>query len=213
MASTQSKIDQDFNIDFVNELKEGTIAYQGCHIFPLKGEMWEEVNHKAMLSCGVESDWDPGSHSPGKDLSALSVKGCIYSENKNILKFHSFRTSRFENLQEKLDFFDGEGKNFEYYMILGRTEITTTKKMKKERRYHCFVIPADAISVSNLHWYSDDKKWYTDKVNGYHVEIVKAQSDEYWITLDLNEFTDFKELFNTSCDYELIGKTHKIVPI
>ena len=200
-------------------------AYSGICRFPIKGELWEELTVNALENIGVDTDWDPGSHSPGADIWLSTINKGISSKSGKItyaktigrreLSISSYRTTRMKTLKEKIDFFDGEGKNFESYMVLAREEDEEGEK----RIYRVLLIDAKKVNAGDVRWRKNinrkSKKmtgWEGEsEKSGIKMKIQKSMSDQFWIYLDLNKFDGCDVLFETSIPYDKLGKTHHIV--
>ena len=191
--------------------------YSGICRFPIKGELWEELTVNALEKIGIDTDWDPGSHSPGADIMLSTLNEGISSKSGKItrtkrtgkqeLSISSYRTTRIKTLKEKINFFDGEGKNFESYMVLSREE----DEKEKRRIYRALLIDAKKVNAGSVEWIEQKTGWQgEDRKSGIKMKIQKSMSDQFWIYLDLNRFKAGDILFETSIPYDKLGKTHHI---
>jgi len=222
--SLGGKMNEKMKRELATALQRLIESFSGICSFPIKGEIWEELSVQALESIGVAADWDPGSHSPGADIMLPILNEGISSKSgkitrtestgRNDLKFSSYRTTQHETLKDKIDFFDGEGKNFESYMVLSREE-----DEKGERRiYRVLLIDASKVNAEDIQWkenISEKTKKQTGwggecEKSGIKMIISKSMSDQFWITLDLNKFDGYEVLFETSIPYDKLGKTHHI---
>ena len=205
-------------------LEEKIESYSGCMQFPIKGELWEEISVRALEAAGMLVEWDAGSHSSGADIWLSGLNEGISSKSgkitrtkttgKHELSISSYRTTKYETLLEKLDFFDGPGKNFKNYLLLSREE----DEKNKIRNYRCVLIDADKVTAGHLTW--AQKFGRTGKMTGWAGEnkklgirmlIQKAMSDQFWIYLDLNKFDGAEVLAEVSIPYEKLAKTHSMI--
>ena len=201
-------------------IKEKISEWSGYSKFPLKGEILEEQLVKCLEDLGLEPGWEPGSHKPGADITDYSIKsGQIKA---GVLSISSFRTTKLKSLQEKLDYFDGEGKNYNYYFVLVRTD----NDKLKVRNYRALIIPSDFICANNFTWKGNygqrgaDKGklngWKTDQKHGISLSIAKSMSDQFWIyikedSLNKNiEDGEIKKLCDIDIPYDQLGTTHEI---
>ena len=203
-------------------LEQEIISYSGIRKFPIKGELWEEISVDALKSVGLKVEWEAGSHGSGADIflpdsgEGISNKSGKITRTKttgkNELSISSYRTTKYKTLEEKLNFFDGDGKNFSKYLVLTREE------NKETRKYSVILIDAAKVSAKALKW--SKKIGKTGKQTGWHgydeklgikMNIQKAMSDQFWIYLDLNKFTGAEIVAEVSISLDKLGKTHTIV--
>jgi hypothetical protein len=199
-------------------LEDGIVRYSGCLKFPIKGEIWEEISVAALEAAGMEVGWEAGSHSSGADIWLSDLNEGISSKSgkitrtkstgKHELSISSYRTTKYPTLKEKLDFFDGDGKNFKNYLVITREE----DKKNKVRKYSVVLIDATFVNASNLLWTGKGTGWNgQDTGSGVKMKIQRSMSDQFWIYLDLNKFNGLETLVEVSIPYDQLGKTHKIV--
>tara|TARA_B100000575_G_scaffold36630_1_gene24662 strand:+ start:87 stop:764 length:678 start_codon:yes stop_codon:yes gene_type:complete len=203
-------------------IKQEIINHSGCNRFPIKGEQWEEISVRALQSVGLNAEWKAGSHGSGADIWLANLNQGISNKSGKItrtkstgkyeLSISSYRTTKYKTLEEKLDFFDGDGKNFKNYLILTREEDENTRK------YKVIFIDASKITAKKLKWSvktgktSKQTGWSgVNKNLGIKMNIVKSMSDQFWIYLDLNKFKGAETLAEVSIPMDKLGKTHMIV--
>ena len=200
---------------FIENLKQKVIKWSGFRTYPLKAEILEEQIHNAMKENNLLSEWDAGSHKQGADIDvedfAFSVKsGKIEGVRVPKLSISSHRTTKYKTLPEKIDFIDGKGKNYDAYFVLARQEDEKNRK----RKYTALCIDADFIKASSQTWSQTNSGWQTSWNNGIHMKIQKAMSDQLWIYIEQSKLDNnpcVLELFVLEFDYDMLGKTHKIV--
>ncbi len=203
-------------------LEQEIISYSGIRKFPIKGELWEEISVDALKSAGLKVDWEAGSHGSGADIFLPDLNEGISNKSgkitrtkttgKHELSISSYRTTKYKTLQAKLNFFDGDGKNFKNYLVLTREE------NKETRKYRVILIDATKVSAKTLKWSKKMSRtgkqtgWFGhDEKLGIKMNIQKAMSDQFWIYLDLNKFSGAETLAEVSIPLNKLGKTHTIV--
>ena len=199
-------------------------SYSGIIRYPIKGEVLEELLTQAFEAAGLVANWNMGSHSPGSDISmvsknghkiSLSVKSAlIKGVHKKKMSISSFRTTKYKTLEEKLDYFDGPGKNFDYYLVLARME-DKNEKRTGFREYILYLMESDFIQAKDMVWKEVSSGWQTERCkNGHDIKIQKAMSDQFWIYLNygkLQENDKVHKLGHCKIPVEQLGKTHKLV--
>lgn len=175
---------------FGRKLEEEIFAFSHMSRATISGLIWEERIFNALLIMDLEPKWKMGSHNSGMDIEVCDYKFSAKSQRiKNkTFDFSSFRTTEFEELEDKLCFIDGDGKNFTHYLILSK------KELKNIIIYRIFLIEADFIQASNFTWYETFGKrkknigkptgWATNIENGIQLKISKKMSDQLWICID-----------------------------
>jgi hypothetical protein len=201
--------------EFCENFKQELISYSGYSQFPLKGEMLEERISKALEDSRIAHLWEQGSHNPGADihLTALGLNWSVKSgqwsgKRAPKLSISSHRTTKYKTLQEKIEYFDGPGKNYTHYFILTRQETDT------ERHYRAYIIDASLISASSREWVTKASGWTSQKRDGVTIQIQKAMSDQFWIYVDKATIEDSSlvtEVISISFPLSQLGKTHQLV--
>jgi len=203
-------------------MRQEIINHSGCNIFPIKGEQWEEISVRSLRAAGSKVEWKAGSHGSGADIWLTDLNQGISNKSGKItrtkssgkyeLSISSYRTTKYKTLEEKVEFFDGDGKNYGYYLILTREE------NKNIRKYKVLLIDASKITARKLKW--SVKTGKTGKQTGWSgineslgikMHIMKSMSDQFWIYLDLNKFEGTETLAEVSIPVDKLGKTHIIV--
>ena len=166
----------------------------------------ENLIKKALVKSNLNPDWNPGSHAPGADIFlpeqniGFSVKSGRL--NSKTLTISSFRTTKYNTLQEKLDYFDGDGKNFSSYLVLARNDSDVS------RYYRAIMIPAELVEAASLQWEEMSTGWKSEKRGGVQMKIVKKMSDQFWFTIDrdvIDDHPDIKTLFELEIDNDMLG--------
>lgn len=190
---------------------------------PVSGVPAENLLHQAILDNGGTSNWmDNNSHKSGADLNGgkhgevgVSQKTGKITKSTNTLTISGSRTTSYDGLDNKINFFDGKCKNFDFYLTISRID---TKKKKKllTREYRIFVIPADAIKASSKKWTavpiknSDKFNYISDSENGLMMRINEKMSGQFWMYIKLDEFPDIHEIANIKFNAEDLGKDASI---
>lgn len=197
-ASVFEKIVTDYSLVFGTKITDLTL---------------ETLIYKALQRCKLSPVWDSGGHGPGMDISflndeyRLSVKSA--KETANRLTISSFRTTTYDTLQEKLDYFDGSGKNFNYYFVLSRIEKKACKSRPiGNRKYIARMIPADLVVAGNKQWYETNSGWACEKTDGVTMRIQKKMSDQFWFDIDkdiIDNSPDVINLFEIDMGYDELG--------
>jgi len=195
--------------------------YARCFSVKITDLTLEELIVQTWKSLGYNPDWDAGGHGPGKDIGVpelclgFSVKSG--KENSKRLTISSFRTTRFVTLQEKLEYFDGAGKNYTHYLVLSRLE----KKACKSRPigstiYTARMIPADVVVAGDKEWHNTPSGWASNTVDGVRLKIQKKMSHQFWFDIEkdtLDNHPDVIHLFSReisdnelgSCDWKRVA--------
>ena len=208
--------------EFGKNLTKAVEGTSGIFTFPIKAEIFEElISRHALDPMGIPNAWEPGSHKQGADIDipqelySFSVKSAkISGVNKKKMSISSFRTTAYPTLKEKLDFIDGDGKNFSHYLVLAREE----DEKGRTRKYTVLVIPADLFIAKDLVWVEINSGWKSmekyDEERGYAMVIQRKMSDQLWIYCDYVKLLNnprVMALGTTSIPENEIGTTHEIV--
>jgi len=211
--------------EFIEKFEQKVTGYSQMFYFPLKAELLEEVIYNALKETGTNSEWEPSSHKKGTDIEvpdsneAMSIKSGIFKlKNDPELSISSHRSTTYETLAEKIEFFDGDGKNYSSYLVLAREEDEKDKK----RIYQLLYIPANFITASSLDWVKEYNKkgkhkgWATKKYkkHGVKIEIRKAMSDQFWIFAKkraLQKNSKVVEICSFEFDYDYLGKLNSLL--
>lgn len=172
-------------------IEELILEYHKISEIELAGLYWEEIFNKSLLKENFKTDWELGSHASGKDIGILnspysfSLKSGKISK-KGILTFSGSRTGKYPLLEEKLNFFDGECKNFSHYLFLAKTDL----------KYKVILIKGDDISSKKLNWYKhkNGKDWIGEENGGISMAIRHSLSHQFWIKIDLEKFKKYNIL-------------------
>lgn len=206
--------------EVLDNLKTAIERQSGHSVLPVRAERWEEMVVNAFKKSGFHPGWDPGSHQPGMDITlpmlgmAVSCKSAQVSGTKiKKLKFSSFRTTQFKTLEEKIDYFDGVGKNFSHYLIIAREECD------RFRGYTVWLIDSSHIKASEFKWQLMKSGWKTKERYGFTMRISKSMSDQFWISVDLRYLQNHAKhkphevcvLFEKRFNKRQLGKTHHII--
>jgi hypothetical protein len=169
-------------------------ASKHAEVYPdiaLSGIHWESILNRVK----PDPNWVPNNHSEEGDLHEHSLKsGTI---DNSFLTFSSHRTTKYETLQDKLDYL--KSKKYKGYLCLSRE-----KKSEKIHSYKLIHIPREKIDFDSLTWeniYGKRGK-KKGKLVGYRgknldntivVKIQFSMSDQVWIDIDMNSVTIIRE--------------------
>lgn len=219
--------------EFGQKLK--TLVYEYSLIYGTKiTDLTLETLVVMTLECmglADQTEWEEGGHGAGKDISVeeekwrFSVKSG--TENRNRLTISSFRTESegLETIDDKIAYFDGDGKNFNYYLVLSRQDQPPTKKRAKEdctRTYRCRLIGADVVCAGgNREWTETYTKkgtfsgWMSNLVDGVKMTVAKKMSSQFWFSIQvpvLSSHPDVVELFKLEIPFkDLRTRTFRMV--
>lgn len=211
-----------FPPEVVDNIKSAILQHSGHSVLPLQAERWEEIVVNAFKKQGYHPGWDPGSHKSGVDIT-LPLLGMSVScksakvEGKRVkrLNFSSFRTTTLETLEEKIEFFDGDGKNFSHYLIIARDGCD------RFRKYTVWLIDANHIKASDFDWEESKSGWKTKERYGFKMYVQKKMSHQFWVSMDLRYLQnhakhkphEVRVLFEVILDRRELGKTHEITEL
>ena len=168
----------------------------------------EELISFALEDSGNKHIYDSGSHKKGSDIiinnNGFSIKS---SKSKNgKISISSFRLTRFgDNLKEMTKFIDNDGKNFDKYLVLSRSD------NKNKIKYTFYLLPSTIFSATKMKWVEKLNKkgsvsgWNTICNDNVNLKIVKSMSSQLWIEIKTEYIKDFI-LFEISKDILSLGE-------
>ena len=188
----------------INKLFEFFTRYSRL---PINADRWEEFIYIVLRDMGEKYKgglprWDIGSHAPGADIwiDRFSISAKSGSIKNDFITLSSNRLTRFELHEEMIQYIDGAGKNFDFYLCCARSQ------NKKKVNYSVFLIKPNVFKASSLKWEETFKKkdglssgWRGEGRNGICVEIIRKMSNQLWITIPLKKCTKISE-FEISID-------------
>ena len=157
---------------------------------PINAERWEEIIYTALKSMNLNEEigWDVGSHSPGMDISVggegISAKSGQLTSTS--IKISSHRLTRFETLEEMIEFIDD--KNYTKYYCLAR------KTLSKTTTYTIYEIDADVVDASSATWGNVPSGCDGVQANGVKLKIVNKMSNQLWLEIPLSLTTKLKTI-------------------
>lgn len=149
---------------------------------PIKGELWEHILYDSLKEMGYSALWDSGSHKEEEDIfctpwNRISCKSGKYVKSKNIIQISGSRTTRFKELDEKLNHLTK--KHSDWIFSLEHNKITDN--------YTIHIINTDILKYNDLSWTSCLKtKNFQGVSDGLKINIVKAMSDQVWYDISLD---------------------------
>jgi hypothetical protein len=172
---------------------------------PINQAIWEQINSEILLLSGINISFESrGGHSSGMDINSsigkLSNKSAKYDSKIKHFEISSYRLTTVCNnkvVGTPNDFITeiDNRKNFDYYSILVRDEISIPNKIQ----YDWYLIPAD-YHLLNPNSYTWEKKfgkkennkkdqigWYTNQIVGSKMEINFSMSSQLWISLSVTD--------------------------
>jgi hypothetical protein len=153
---------------------------------PIKGEVWE-----ALVADVLKAPWNPNNHNPNQDMVTQiqfmerpSLKsGTI---DQNWLTISSHRTTKYETLREKIEFF--KTRQHDSYLCLSRPKNTVSI-----HSYSLIHFPKTVVTWDDINWvekYKSDGKhigYEGSNSNGtIRTRIVFSMSHQLWIDLDIS---------------------------
>jgi hypothetical protein len=166
---------------------------------PNKAEYWECI----AKNCLGAKDWIPNNHNPNEDLvtehvglKKPSLKSGIISGSRMV--FSSHRMSKFDNLNEMLDFLDS--RTYDSYLFLSRNEGENNQK------YSICYMPSNLWNFSDLTWEpiigvkgknkGKQQGWKSNSSDGkISLKIQFSMSNQLWVDVDISLITLLKEIF------------------
>jgi hypothetical protein len=155
----------------------------------------EELISNALEDANLNCVYESGSHKKGSDMETEFGKVSVKSsgtKSKLSASISSFRMTRFkDDIQNMLNFIDGEGKNFDLYFVLFREET------KSKTKYIFYILPSDIFSATSMKWVESFNKkgtlsgWKTVDNDNITLKIQKNMSNQLWIELKRDFIKDF----------------------
>lgn len=183
---------------FQENIEEKLIFWHSNFSFPLKAEMLEEILARILYEkMGINILWKGGSHSPGADIiiidgESFSVKSG--KETNNNIKISSSRTTSYETIKEKINFYKEVENTFSHYFLLSKKE----NSLKTFIEYTPYIIPKERIKIESLNFLPKSFGWEAESY-GYSFKIKRSMSDQIWI--------DIKKDFINDCALKTISFT------
>jgi hypothetical protein len=154
----------------------------------IKDKYWEYILVESYRSIGFNVDYDVENHASGKDLVVKNAfndghelrvsckSGKIgFSKRKNkivSLEISSYRTTKYESLEEKLNYIDGDHEDVVFSL--------SSTLFNSHKKYILTVLTPPKFK--NLGW-SSNKGGYFVKTNDLSAKINKQCSDQLWYTM------------------------------
>ena len=171
----------------------------------------EELISFALEDSDNNHVYESGSHTAGRDIRFVdddegdkSVKSGKLTDES--LTISSFRLSRYKDLKDMLNFIDNDGKNFDFYYVLGR------KETRDVINYVFYMIPSDIFTSTKMKWedtYSTrsgkHSGWKTIDDSPIKLKIVDNMSSQLWIDID-RKFVDKFKYFEIKKDLSKLGE-------
>lgn len=182
---------------------------RGYHLLnkaPIKETVWENTFARILQIVDAKVEHIGGNHLPGSDVklwdndtgvtTAFSCKSCKI-EGK-YMKVSSYRMTKCSTIEDFIDEIDVKRANFQYYSLLARKENKKNKTEIESIDYQLYIIPAELIKAKLLQWKTNTNKrtekitsWATDRKNGVSMSIQKSMSNQLWIELSLDLFSEY----------------------
>lgn len=169
-----------------------------------KGEYWEEICAKALISSGFGSDWRPDfNHVIGKDQATdcginISNKSGQLRSNTKTLEISGSRLTSYPTLTEKLDFLKYKHEDFIFCLA---TEDKDWKNDKK--KYYFIVVDSNDLDYHDATWEDmiGTKKSNHGQVvghscigEGYTAKIQKSMSHQLWTKIENSLYKEIHEI-------------------
>ena len=196
--------DEDKLSQLCDTIKDVVSSHHKIYDLPVLGEYWENVLSKSLKANGINNDWTPDlNHVQGLDMIVegnlrISCKsGQIMGRQQSDLKFSGSRMTKYETLQDKLDYLSD--KKEDIYMLLSRSKRDWNKG---ERKYSFIAFPSDILQYSTLDWVDTfaTRGNNKGKLNGYKAsnEVLDANisfSCSHQLWTKIKDFKDNKNIF------------------
>ena len=171
----------DFLVTFSNYVEDHKRIYDHVKI---KGEMFEEILYKSLITYSPGIEWNPGGHQVGYDIKffdiGISCKCGSVKSNKLIIS--GSRTTLHKTIKEKIDFLN---KNH-YDVIVSFAE--------NKKKYELYCLPLSFIEIGKPEdWTETEKAWVYENKKGRY-RIAKSTSDQMWYSFFIETVVDKKIL-------------------
>ena len=137
---------------------------------------WEYILVESLKKQYKNVEWDVGSHKIGTDVICenikISCKGGKFlggKRSKKKLKISSHRTTSHKTLNEKLDFLSQSHEDIIYSLSKYNTGYTLTI--------------FKPVNPKEFTWEKTNTGWKGVDIYENRLDIIKAASDQYWMTL------------------------------
>lgn len=118
----------------------------------------------------------------------ISIKSGVIKNN--ILTQSSYRTTTYVNIKEKLDYINQN--HFDFQLNLAKMD-----PWKKTKEYILMLFKEEQFKLNDINFIENEKCWIGQNEN-FVVNINKAQSDQLWYKVNLNNVKPiFSKTFNT----------------
>jgi hypothetical protein len=170
--------------ELIKQIKSRIKKHHRLYDLTIKGEYWEEIFAKSILSVGGITDWAPDrNHVVGKDQTCsfgqiddkrISNKSGVYTLSSGKLKISGSRSTTFDTLEEKIKYFSD--KQEDLYFCLA------TSSIKRDPNYYLFYFDSTLLDYENADWIINYNKDQT-KTIGW-----KCNTEFYdaWINNDMS---------------------------
>ena len=196
--------DEDKLSQLCDTIKDVVSSHHKIYDLPVLGEYWENVLSKSLRANGINNDWTPDlNHVQGLDMIVegnlrISCKsGQIMGRQQSDLKFSGSRMTKYETLQDKLDYLSD--KKEDIYMLLSRSKRDWNKG---ERKYSFIAFPSDILQYGTLNWVDTfaTRGNNIGKLNGHKAsnEVLDANisfSCSHQLWTKIKDFKDNKNIF------------------
>lgn len=169
-----------------------------------KGEYWEEICAKALVSAGFGSNWKPDfNHKVGEDQATscgirISNKSGKLCTNKQTVEISGSRLTSYPTLQEKLDFLQNKTEDYIFCLATNDKDWKVNNKV-----YYFIVIDSSDLNYASAAWQDTlgTKKSSLGKVVGHHcvgtgytAKIVNSMSHQLWTVVEHSLYKEIHEL-------------------
>jgi hypothetical protein len=188
------------NKTVLDSLEQKVLQHHGLYPeIPVKAEYWECI----VKGCLNVKNWTPNNHNPNEDLvteynglERPSLKSGVINGSRMV--FSSHRMSKFDNIDDMLEFLDT--RTYDSYLFLARNKGESGKK------YSVCYMPSKLWKFSDLKWEpiigvkgknkGKQQGWKTSSPDGkIELKIQFSMSNQLWIDIDLSLITIIKEIF------------------
>lgn len=201
IQNNQDKIEELKNIlvSSKEKLKKNFKLHNELHPFlKVESVYWESLFYSSVLDNKLlkNIDWTPNSHKQGTDITIntnsnkidISMKSGIYDEKKETLSLSCFRTSKYNSLEEKV--------NYVLDLVSEETCVLSLIYLEESKEYKIYSIDSSELiqELQKVNWktkknnngYSD----YFGKSKNCEVKFVHSMSGQFWIKLNKDLFKE-----------------------
>lgn len=179
------------NLD-IQKMKESLTQHHKQYDFPVKDITAENILVKFFEGNNYKVLWEQGSHRQGSDVFIIddksygySVKSAKQPKNGQWLKISSYRTGKYDKLEDKKTVIRKIEEETQGYVIFARTE--QKEKENNIVNYYVYLIDPKVLEIDSFNIESSKDGNY-EGTNQYNVKIFikKKMSDQVWYSIPMS---------------------------